>query len=113
MGKFFTPFYLRVSLIFLVCSLLATSAQAQIMHLSPAKLKAQTRKNQKEAARYQAEHMETELEGQQKSLRKGDSARQQVGVQEEPAEYVYDKEKNAISDEPRPGKSRNRKNKRN
>lgn len=113
MGNFFTPFYLRVCLILMVCSFTGHGACAQIMHLSASELKAQTRKNQKEAARYQAENMETELEVQQKSLRKGESARQQVREGEEPAEYVYDKEKNAITEQARPGKSRTRKNKRN
>lgn len=113
MGKISTPFYLRVSLMIFVCSFMWQTGFAQIMRLSPSELKAQTRKNQKEAARYQAEHMETELEVQQKGLRKGESARPQVPGEEEPAEYVYDKEKNAIYDEPRPNKPRNRKNKRN
>jgi hypothetical protein len=113
MGKHFTPFYWKITFLLCVFSFAARMGEAQIVSLSPAQIKAQTRKSQKEAARYQADHKETHLENQGFNLRKGEVGRKPVRVPEEPAEYVYDKEINAIYEESREAaaKSRTRKSK--
>jgi hypothetical protein len=101
MGKRFTPFYLKISLLWIVFSCAFQTGFAQIMRLSPAEIKAQTRKSKKEAARYEADHAESHLEVQNFNLKKGESGRRQVQVLEEPVGYVYDKEINTIYEEPR------------
>jgi hypothetical protein len=113
MGQCCTPFCWKISFLLFVFSLGSRIAGAQIMSLSPAEIKAQTRKNQKEAARYEAEHKETHLETHHFNHKKGQAGRRQVPVLEEPAEYVYDKEINAIYEEPREAaaKPRSRKSK--
>jgi hypothetical protein len=113
MGKSFTPFYLKKCLLGIVFSCAFQTGFAQIMHLSPAEIKAQTRKSQKEAAQYEAEHAESHLAVQNFNLKKGESGRKQVQVLEEPVEYVFDKEINAIYEEPRETgkKARTRKSK--
>jgi hypothetical protein len=113
MGKCSTPFFQKITFLCFVFSLAGHLGQAQIMSLSPAERKAQTRKNQKEAARYQAEHKETHLQSHPLTHKKGQAGRKQQPVLEEPAEYVYDKEINAIYDASREAnkKPRSRKSK--
>ena len=113
MGKNFTPFYLKISLLGIVFGGAFQTGFAQITHLSPAEIKAQTRKSKKEAARYEAEYAESHLAVQNYNLKKGESGRKQVEVLEEPVEYVFDKEINAIYEEPREAgkKARTRKSK--
>jgi hypothetical protein len=96
-----TPWYLKISFLVLLFGFTIPSGFAQILHLSPAEVKAQTRKNQKEAALYQADHKESHLEVQNFDPRKGRSGRQQAPVPQEPAEYVSDIDKNAIYEVPR------------
>jgi hypothetical protein len=110
MGKFSTPKYLKISFLVIISSFAGRSGFGQITDLSPAELKAQTRKSQKEAARFQAEHKETHLAIHDFNFRKGETGRKQVRVPEEPAEYVFDNEINAIYEEPG-NKARTRKSK--
>lgn len=113
MGKFSTQKCLKISLLVIIFSFAGRSGFGQITDMSPAELKAQTRKSQKEAARFEAEHKETHLAIHNFNFRKGESGRKQVRVLEEPADYVYDKEINAIYQEPREqaNKARDRKSK--
>lgn len=113
MGKSATLKCLKISFLIIVCSFVDRNGFGQIVHLSPAELKAQTRKSQKEAARYQAEHMETDLSVHNLNLRKGETSRRQVRELEQPADYVFDNEINAIYQQPREQgrKARARKNK--
>jgi Na+-translocating ferredoxin:NAD+ oxidoreductase RnfG subunit len=108
MGKFFIPCYRKITLLLVLFSLALQPAFAQIISLSRSEIKAQTRKSQKEAALYQADHKETHLEVQNFNHKKGESGRKQVRVLEEPAEYVSDKEINAIYEEPRQEAPRSR-----
>lgn len=101
MGKIFTPLYLRISFLLLVMSFGFQTGYAQILSLSPAEIKAQTRKSKKEAARYQAENNLSHLEIQNFTMKKGEVGRKQVPVEEEPAQYASDGEINAIYEEPR------------
>jgi hypothetical protein len=95
------PWLLKMRFLALIFGFAGSPCFAQILHLSPAEVKVQTRKNQKEAAHYQADYKESHLEVQSFDPRKGKSGRQQAAVQEEPAEYLSDRDKNAIYEVPR------------
>jgi hypothetical protein len=101
MGKRSTPQCLKISFLVIIFSFAGRSGFGQIMDLSPAELKAQTRKSQKEAARYEAEHKETHLAIHNFNFRKGETGRKQLQVLEEPADNAFDKEINTIYPEPR------------
>jgi hypothetical protein len=80
---------------------LATPALAQISHSTPGSLKAETRKNKKAAATYEADHKESHLNVADISYKRGASGRKVVAVEEEPIDYNYDKEINALYESPR------------
>jgi hypothetical protein len=101
MGAFFTRTDWKIFILLVVFGFAGLPAMAQIMSLSRAEIKAQTRKSQKEAARYEADHKETHLETENFPHKKGRAGRKQVRVEEEPAEFVHDKEINAIYEERR------------
>lgn len=71
-------------------------AWAQTAYLSPAKIKAETRKSKKEAAVYEAEYKDTHLNIDHYSYKIGKAGRKHVIVDEGPADYQSDKEKNAL-----------------
>lgn len=73
-----------------------TPASAQTTYLSPAKIKAETRKSKREAAAFEAEHKETHLNVAHLNYKIGKTGRKPMVVEEEPTNYVYDKEKNAL-----------------
>jgi hypothetical protein len=113
MGKFFTPDYLKISFLAIVFSFTGQTCFGQITDLSPAALKAQTRQSQKEAARFEADYKDSHLAIENFNFRRGEAGRKQVRVEEEPAEYVFDKEINTIYEIPREAdqKARTRKSK--
>lgn len=104
MGVIFKPvksitFFFAIGLWYL--GAMATPANAQIEHKTPGSLKTETRKNKKEAAAYEADHKESHLNVANFTYKRGASGRRAVAVAEEPTDYSYDKEINALYESPR------------
>ena len=73
-----------------------TPACAQTTYSSPGRIKAETRKSEREAASFEAEHKDTHLDLAQYNHKIGKVGRKPKVVEEEPTDYVYDKEKNTL-----------------
>ncbi len=88
-----------------------TSAFAQISYSTPGNLKAEARKNKREAATYEAEHKESHLNVANFTYKRGATGRRAVAVEEEPVDYIYDKEINALYESPKKKKEEKKRRK--
>jgi hypothetical protein len=73
-----------------------TTAYGQISYTTAADLKAETKKNKKEAASFEADHKESHLNVADFTYKKGKPGRKVLAVDEEPTDYDYDKDINAL-----------------
>jgi hypothetical protein len=96
MGEFFTPGQLKISFLTIVFSFAGQAWLGQILDLSPVAFKALNRQRQKEAARLGADYKDSGQAIENFNFSKGAAASQQVRVAEEPAEYVFDQERDLI-----------------
>ena len=79
----------------------ATPAYAQISYTTPGNLKAEARKNKKEAATYEAEHKESHLNVADFTYKRGQSGRKAVAVEEIPTEFDHDRDINVLWELPK------------
>jgi len=73
-----------------------TASYAQTSYITPAELKAKTKKSKKESASFEAEHKESHLNVADISYKVGWPGRKAIPVEEESTEYNSDKEINAL-----------------
>jgi hypothetical protein len=69
--------------------------------MTTAQIKAQTRKSKKLAAYYEADNQESHLNPANFTYKRGQSGRKAVAVEEQPTDFLYDKEINALYETPK------------
>ena len=85
---------------FLILACTVVPTYAQIAYMSPAAIKAETRKSKREAIRYESDYKESHLDISAYSFKRGLAGRKSVMVIDEPITYDYDKEINALDQKP-------------
>ncbi len=102
MAKMFTLLNRKVFLA-LGCLLLvivaAKPAYSQISHITPGKLKSETKKSKREAASFDVDHKETHLDLTSHNHKPGESGRKNKQIEEDPTGYEYDAEMDVIRNE--------------
>ena len=88
-------------------------AYAQILYMSAADLKAETKKSKRQARQYPAEYKETHLNTANYNFKKGQAGRKVVSVEEFPADYTYDQDINAIYQAPQKAREKKKRFRRN
>ncbi|WP_157433415.1 hypothetical protein [Adhaeribacter aquaticus] len=75
-------------------------AYSQIAHGRLGKAKAETKKNKRAAADFDADHKETHLDFSSHQLKPGESGRKSKIVEEDPTGFEHDREIDIIREEP-------------
>lgn len=103
MGRIFTltkKMGLAAGGLFLFLAGTVVPASAQISYMSVADIKAETRKSKREAVRYEADYKESHLDLSAYNFKRGLAGRKTVIIADEPVDYDFDKEINALYPEP-------------
>ena len=83
-------FFLKISIVLIVIVLgLNLQASAQIAYLGNSQLKAETKRNKREAARIEADYKETHLNTTYFTYKKGKASRKRVEVEQSWEDYMY------------------------
>ena len=81
---------------FLILACTVVPTYAQIAYMSPADIKAETRKSKREAVRYESDYKESHLDISAYTFKRGLAGRKTVIIADEPITYDFDKEINAL-----------------
>jgi hypothetical protein len=85
-----TLFFLKSTFVFIVVIIsLNLQASAQIAYLGNSQLKAETKRNKREAARIEADYKATHLNTDYFTYKKGKASRKRVEVEEGWEDYIY------------------------